>query len=336
MKPNLEPERYPNPPQDDRNLNGLYTIQNEKRKGAFSTDYAKKGYDYFDVYTPEITSTYAQNFWHDMGSNPLPAHIVAKFKDRGIAIVGYEHDQVMVEPVGQPGANPEKDVSVPFNWVYNHHYMMWMTGEGSEMRYIELENKKLETLLGYPEYSHSYHFGMGKRVNASHTRLWRPVADGARKESLGVPAGVPIDHFFSEANGGESRKSFHGYPHGYAQVIANPEKWHITPMQIDTRNRECGITARDVLNSAKCPVGTTQERSLCKCWQGTRRAPEGVRERDLYAAIIRVAWVENRCSRVACPNCWFFLPSPDRTTGKSFYAGIEPKQARYSYCGALM
>lgn len=26
----------------------------------------------------------------------------------------------MVTPVGKPGLNPEKDVSVPINWAYNH------------------------------------------------------------------------------------------------------------------------------------------------------------------------------------------------------------------------
>ena len=51
---------------------------------------------------------------------------------------------------------------------------------------------------------------------------------------------------FSEGNGGESRKSFHGYPKGYAQLIHSPESWHITPMQIDTRNRDCGVTPADV------------------------------------------------------------------------------------------
>jgi len=29
--------------------------------------------------------------------------------------------------------------------------------------------------------------------------------------------------FISEGNGGESRKSFHGYPHGYAQLIESPQ-----------------------------------------------------------------------------------------------------------------
>ena len=38
--------------------------------------------------------------------------------------------------------------------------------------------------------------------------------------------------FISEGNGGESRKSFHGYPAGHAQLIESPTGWHITPMQM--------------------------------------------------------------------------------------------------------
>ena len=38
-----------------------------------------------------------------------------------MAITGYEQDQVLVDPVGQPGVHPERDLSVPINWAYNHH-----------------------------------------------------------------------------------------------------------------------------------------------------------------------------------------------------------------------
>ena len=47
---------------------------------------------------------------------PLPDEIVERFDGKVMAITGYEQDQVMVQPVGQPGVNPEKDVSVPINW----------------------------------------------------------------------------------------------------------------------------------------------------------------------------------------------------------------------------
>lgn len=51
-----------------------------------------------------------------------------------------------------------------------------------------------------------------------------------------------------KGNGGESRKSFHGYPNGFAQLIESPQSYHLTPMQIDTRNRECGATINDTNN----------------------------------------------------------------------------------------
>ena len=33
---------------------------------------------------------------------------------------------------------------------------------------------------------------------------------------------IPTAQMFSEGNGGESRHSFHGYPDGFAQLIASP------------------------------------------------------------------------------------------------------------------
>ena len=60
-----------------------------------------------------------------------------------MAITGYEQDQVMVDPIGQPGVHPERDVSVPINWAYNHHYMAWMTGAHSKM--VELPADPTDT-----------------------------------------------------------------------------------------------------------------------------------------------------------------------------------------------
>ena len=66
-----------------------------------------------------------------------------------------------------------------------------------------------------------------------------------------APKGFPNSQWFSEGNGGESRKSFHGYPNGYAQLIQSPTSWHITPMQIDTRRRDCGVTRASIHNCTK-------------------------------------------------------------------------------------
>ena len=71
---------------------------------------------YFDVWAPEMATHYGQVFWTDQGSNPIPADIIKRFANKTMAIVGYEQDQVMVTPVGQPGVNPSQDVSVPINW----------------------------------------------------------------------------------------------------------------------------------------------------------------------------------------------------------------------------
>ena len=34
----------------------------------------------------------------------------------------------------------------------------------------------------------------------------------------------------------------------YAQLIGSPDSWHVWPMQIDTRNRDCGVTPQSVSN----------------------------------------------------------------------------------------
>ena len=72
--------------------------------------------EYFDVWAPEIATHYGEVFWTSQMNHPLPPDIVARFKGKVIAITGYEQDQVMVQPTGQPGVNPHLDVSVPINW----------------------------------------------------------------------------------------------------------------------------------------------------------------------------------------------------------------------------
>ena len=213
------------------NMNGAFLVAtgSSKQGGdpvvSFPDSYASKGHEYFDVWAPEIATHYGENFWTSQGNQPIPDHIIERFKGKTMAITGYEQDQVMVTPTGKPGVNPEKDVSVPINWAYNHHYMAWMTGRHSEMKY-----------LAHPDPTDtSYHGGPAHWVAVD-----KPSA------ALRSDTSIPTSQMFSEGNGGESRKSFHGYPKGYAQLIDSPEEWHITPMQIDTRNRDCGVTPADV------------------------------------------------------------------------------------------
>ena len=139
------------------------------------------------MWSPEIATTYGENYWTSMGTHPLPDHIVKRFAGKVIAITGYEQDQVMVEPVGQPGVNPEQDVSVPINWAYNHHYMTWMVGAHGRMaEVVALPND-----------------------TSAHGAPTKWVVQDLPSAKDRLEQDAPTGLLFSEGNGGESRKSFH-------------------------------------------------------------------------------------------------------------------------------
>ena len=72
-----------------------------------------------------------------------------------------------------------------------------MTGAHSEMRHFEADPNDVSS-------------------HGSPT-VWKPVDLQSAKERT---SSAPTSQMFSEGNGGESRKSFHGYPNGFAQVHA--------------------------------------------------------------------------------------------------------------------
>ena len=185
------------------NMNGdVYGISNPNlfSKNSFSTVYSEinPDYEYFDVYSPPITSRYAEVFWTMMPSVKLPEEIIDRFSQKIMAIVGYETDQVF-----------SNGTSVPITWAYNHHYEAYL--RSNETNLIKIENY-VDTDYG--------------QFNHGAKEIWKLNQTGDLN-SL----------FFSEANGGEFRQSFHGYPRNYAQLIKSPHFFNIQPMQIDTRNR---------------------------------------------------------------------------------------------------
>jgi len=182
-----------------QNMNMDYKIANSE---TYSSKYDS---EYFEVYSPLIKSQYSQVVWRMLDPVALPKDIIERFENKVMAVVGYEVDQVRKTPSG--------DVSVPITWAYNHHYCAWLTS-----RKTRLVKK-----------SGSRH-GMGHEVD-SH---WEPIVKGDEDGD----SEIPLSHFFSEGNGGEFRGSYHGYPKGYAQVIESPNTFHVSPMQIDTWNRE--------------------------------------------------------------------------------------------------
>ncbi len=77
------------------NMNGnVYGISNPNvsEYPQFPTEFSKinTSSEYFDVYSPPITSKYAEVYWTMMPAVPLPENIVKRFDGKMIAIVGYE------------------------------------------------------------------------------------------------------------------------------------------------------------------------------------------------------------------------------------------------------
>lgn len=99
---------------------------------------------------------------------------------------------------------------------YNHHFLAWIRGENSQM-IRRADNRDIH---------HTDNHG------ASQPWVSVAVDDDPNPDSH-----IPTSQFFSEGNGGEYRKSYHGYPEGYAQLIEFPRWFEIQPMQIDTKNR---------------------------------------------------------------------------------------------------
>lgn len=204
------------------NMNGDYTIANPLPGSdtTFSTnswDYPG-GVEYFDVYSPPITTHYSQVWWTMMQSVPIPEDIAKRFDGKVMAITGMEHDQVQKTPDG--------DVSVPITWQYNHHYGAYLQGKDSVMEKIKLTGPNDERNF------------MGHVMPGNEMWITR-----ARNNDSNPTSKFPAATVFAEGNGGEFRKSFHSYPFPYAQLIESPVKWAIQPMQIDTQNRD-GSMAR--------------------------------------------------------------------------------------------
>ena len=64
----------------------------------------------------QVTTTYGEVFWTPLPTADLPDHIVKRFAGKGMAVVGFEADQVR----RGAGANGE-DVSVPINVACGSH-----------------------------------------------------------------------------------------------------------------------------------------------------------------------------------------------------------------------
>ena len=194
------------------------TISNPNpESGVYSTEFADESGEYFDMYA-EVQTRYSQVYWTRSPDIALPKDIIERFEGKVMAITGYEVDQVMKTPDG--------DKSVPIYNAYNHHYFGWLMGDHSEM------------------------FKLDAPKEGQNPTMW----DIRDTEDKPVNQSFPTNIVFKENPGGEYRKSYHGYPHGYAQLLHSPKKFVCEPMQIDTHNRKYGAT-----DAVGYEVATTKE-----------------------------------------------------------------------------
>merc|ERR1719369_1709778 len=80
------------------NMNGEYIISNENpyASAKWSSLYSKlQDVEYFEVYSPLLSTRYGEVFWTMMDPVPLDKDLVARFDGKVLAVVGYETDQVM-------------------------------------------------------------------------------------------------------------------------------------------------------------------------------------------------------------------------------------------------
>jgi len=194
------------------NMNGEYIITpTPKANGTFNTKWSEYpgGVEYFEMHVGPITSLYSQVWWKTLPKVALPKELIQRFEGKGMAIVGYEVDQVR--------RTPEGDVSVPINVAYNHHHDAFFVGKGSKMQKVPYDAKD-------PRISPM------ARADPNFVNI--PV------EHTPSPLGLPTSAHLAAGNGGEYRKSYHGFAAPTAYVIDSPQTMHVTPMQIDTWNRE--------------------------------------------------------------------------------------------------
>ena len=206
-----------------------YQISNpDPSSGIYSTNFNGNVHgpvEHFDVYG-EVRTKYSQVYWTRNLPIELPPALVARFSGKVMVITGYEIDQVTHAAAENSSTHGDSlggfscfpdcsstDKSVPSYNAYNHHYFGWLVSPDAEV--YQLQVPKMHP---------------------------NPTRTGIRDRPSAKAHGFPTNIVFKENPGGEYRKSYHGYPSGYGQLINSPNQWLFEPMQIDTHNRAYNLT----------------------------------------------------------------------------------------------
>ena len=217
---------FSGPAAPSENMNGEYTIGTTPggRPGLFPKQYREypRGVESFDVYSPPMTTLYSQVWWKALEPVPLPEEIVKRYRGSGMAIVGWEMDQVRTTAAGE-------DSSVPISALYLHHFTGSIIGAGARYRKVTLDGPDDPRAAQLQQQA-----GLHGAVAWDMPHY---LVEQSRTEARSSSA-LPSHQSFQSANGGEFRKSYHGFAPGYALVVDSPTQLQITPMQIDTWHRE--------------------------------------------------------------------------------------------------
>ena len=247
----LPPSPAPTPPgpvppfvpkwTSEPNMNGAYPLSPTPMGKDVGTKFPKsyaefpkgediEGIEYFDMYSPLFSQLYSQVWWSGLPSTPFPKDVIERYAGRGMLIAGFEMDQVRRPPgceCPEGGAcndfkpNCSKtDIPVPLTLAYNHHFESGIAGGKAFYEKVQFsgeDDPRLVKLLADRAAS-----GMGGHGIPSHEEHWMVNEDDVEE------GGIPSKTALGAGNGGEYRKSFHGYPPGYGQVIGSPHTFQLT------------------------------------------------------------------------------------------------------------
>jgi hypothetical protein len=163
-----------------------------------------------------MSTLYSQVWWSPLAPTPFPDDIVRRYNGSKMAVVGWEIDQVR--------RTAEGDVSVPISASYNHHYMSQLIGAGASFHKVQLDGPDDPRAAELVKHTGAH----GKVAWDQPQYLVERTDDGSQHSHQMIQSG----------NGGEYRKTYHGFPPGFALVLDSPTAMQVTPMQIDTWNRE--------------------------------------------------------------------------------------------------
>jgi len=158
--------------------------------------------EFFEVYSHPFSLPYAEALHTFEAPVPLPEHVTQRFKDRIMAVTGYETNW---EVLGKDGTWHAAKCTE----AYTHHYQLYLFSSKASPEVVD------------------------RNLHPNDDNPWEPHVSG-RRTVPGVRA--PLVQTFMEGNGNENRGSFHGLPEGFAQLIDSPAYFRNLYHVINTRS----------------------------------------------------------------------------------------------------